>query len=197
MTTSHRSIHQQPSTPSRHIYQNEPTTLCLRNHDVLQVSSYPLRPPGSHISHDTRAQRSVANTHPHLHPHLSLSTPFCPSLTRYQPQSWVLTSAQSLPSPVCPLLPHIPSIIQFQANPPIPESSSSFSVSGSGCDKEDEADCKEFCGLSEQTATCSANGNKVTCSCKGGKSESNCEERCLLCKSRATPPAPPESWILF
>ncbi|KAH7310115.1 hypothetical protein BKA65DRAFT_519453 [Rhexocercosporidium sp. MPI-PUGE-AT-0058] len=60
-------------------------------------------------------------------------------------------------------------------------SSSSFSVSGSGCDKEDEADCKEFCGLSEQTATCSANGNKVTCSCKGGKSESNCEERCLLC----------------
>lgn|ERR1711964_511535 len=63
----------------------------------------------------------------------------------------------------------------------IATSSSSFSVSGSGCDKEDEADCKEFCGLSEQTATCTANGNKVTCSCKGGKSESNCEERCLLC----------------
>ncbi|PVH79751.1 hypothetical protein DL98DRAFT_515846 [Cadophora sp. DSE1049] len=61
------------------------------------------------------------------------------------------------------------------------KSSSSFSVSGSGCDKEDEADCREFCGLSEQTATCTANGNKVTCSCKGGKSESNCEERCLLC----------------
>ncbi|KAH7377938.1 hypothetical protein BKA64DRAFT_687569 [Cadophora sp. MPI-SDFR-AT-0126] len=61
------------------------------------------------------------------------------------------------------------------------KSSSSFSVTGSSCDKEDEADCKEFCGLSEQTATCTANGNKVTCSCKGGKSESNCEERCLLC----------------
>ncbi|CZR52623.1 uncharacterized protein PAC_02500 [Phialocephala subalpina] len=57
----------------------------------------------------------------------------------------------------------------------------SFSVSKSDCEKEDEDDCKEFCGLSEQTATCSANGNKVTCYCKGGKSESNCEERCLLC----------------
>ncbi|OWP06670.1 hypothetical protein B2J93_5149 [Marssonina coronariae] len=60
--------------------------------------------------------------------------------------------------------------------------SSSFSLTASSCEKEDEADCKEFCGLSEQTATCSANGNKITCSCKGGKTpESNCEERCLLC----------------
>ncbi|KAK6581826.1 hypothetical protein PZA11_005523 [Diplocarpon coronariae] len=59
---------------------------------------------------------------------------------------------------------------------------SSFSLTASSCEKEDEADCKEFCGLSEQTATCSANGNKITCSCKGGKTpESNCEERCLLC----------------
>ncbi|CZT07715.1 uncharacterized protein RCO7_10288 [Rhynchosporium graminicola] len=61
------------------------------------------------------------------------------------------------------------------------KSSTVFSVTGSSCEKEDESDCKEFCGMSEQTATCSANGNKVTCSCKGGKSESNCEERCLLC----------------
>ncbi|KAF2433556.1 hypothetical protein EJ08DRAFT_59037 [Tothia fuscella] len=51
----------------------------------------------------------------------------------------------------------------------------------SACDKEDESDCKEFCKLSEQTATCIASGNKITCSCRGGKSESNCEERCLLC----------------
>jgi len=57
----------------------------------------------------------------------------------------------------------------------------SFSVSESECDKEDVDDCKEFCSLSEQTATCKANGNKVTCFCKGGKSESNCEERCLFC----------------
>ncbi|TVY88704.1 hypothetical protein LAWI1_G005845 [Lachnellula willkommii] len=58
----------------------------------------------------------------------------------------------------------------------------SFSISKSDCEKEDADDCKEFCDLSEQTATCSANGNKVTCSCKGGKSGgSNCEERCLLC----------------
>jgi len=57
----------------------------------------------------------------------------------------------------------------------------SFTVSKSDCDKEDEDDCKEFCGLSEQTGTCKADGNKVTCYCKGGKSESNCEERCLLC----------------
>ncbi|KAK0101023.1 hypothetical protein ONS95_012989 [Cadophora gregata] len=75
--------------------------------------------------------------------------------------------------------------IQFVAVDAVPVSnmakSSFFAVSGSVCDKEDEADCKEFCGLSEQTATCTANGNKVTCSCKGGKSESNCEERCLLC----------------
>ncbi|KAF4628615.1 hypothetical protein G7Y89_g9534 [Cudoniella acicularis] len=56
----------------------------------------------------------------------------------------------------------------------------SFSISTSDCEKEDEDDCKEFCGLSEQTATCSANGNKVTCSCKGGKSGTNCEERCFL-----------------
>ncbi|KAF8865645.1 hypothetical protein BDZ45DRAFT_736213 [Acephala macrosclerotiorum] len=57
----------------------------------------------------------------------------------------------------------------------------SFSVSKTDCEKEDEDDCKEFCGLSAQTATCSANGNKVTCYCKGGKSDSKCEERCLLC----------------
>jgi hypothetical protein len=56
----------------------------------------------------------------------------------------------------------------------------SFSVSKSDCDKEDEDDCKEFCGLSEQTGTCKADGNKVTCYCKGGKSDSNCEERCLF-----------------
>ncbi len=62
-----------------------------------------------------------------------------------------------------------------------------FSVTKSDCEKEDEDDCKEFCGLSEQTGTCSANGNKVTCFCKGGKSGgSNCEERCFLCMSRAT-----------
>ena len=59
-----------------------------------------------------------------------------------------------------------------------------YSVSKSDCEKEDEDDCKEFCSLSEQTGTCKANGNKVTCYCKGGKSESNCEERCLLCMSR-------------
>lgn len=58
-------------------------------------------------------------------------------------------------------------------------------ISKSDCEKEDEDDCKEFCGLAQQTATCSANGNKVTCFCKGGKSESKCEERCLLCMSRA------------
>ncbi|KAL2067807.1 hypothetical protein VTL71DRAFT_15903 [Oculimacula yallundae] len=63
----------------------------------------------------------------------------------------------------------------------IAKSSTSFTTLGSSCEKEDEADCKEFCSLSQQTSTCSANGNKVTCSCKGGKSESNCEERCLLC----------------
>jgi len=63
----------------------------------------------------------------------------------------------------------------------------SFS-STSSCEKEDEEDCKEFCELSEQTATCTASGNKVTCSCRGGKSESNCEERCLLCKSYANFP---------
>ncbi|RDW90925.1 hypothetical protein BP5796_02090 [Coleophoma crateriformis] len=57
----------------------------------------------------------------------------------------------------------------------------SFAVSKSDCEKEDEDDCKEFCGLSDQTATCAANGNKVTCFCKGGKSETNCEERCLFC----------------
>ncbi|TVY68788.1 hypothetical protein LSUE1_G006999 [Lachnellula suecica] len=58
----------------------------------------------------------------------------------------------------------------------------SFSVAKSDCEKEDEADCKEFCGMSEQTSTCAANGNKVTCYCKGGKApDSNCEERCLLC----------------
>lgn len=62
---------------------------------------------------------------------------------------------------------------------------SSFSVSGNACDKESEVDCKEFCGTSEQTGTCTADGNKITCSCKGGKApDSNCEERCLLCKSR-------------
>ncbi|KAE9363805.1 hypothetical protein N431DRAFT_564388 [Stipitochalara longipes BDJ] len=55
-----------------------------------------------------------------------------------------------------------------------------FSVK-SDCEKEDEDDCTEFCSLLEQTSTCKANGNKVTCFCKGGKSESNCEERCLLC----------------
>lgn len=56
-----------------------------------------------------------------------------------------------------------------------------FNTLGS-CEKEDEADCKEFCGASEQSATCSADGNKVTCYCKGGKApEQNCEERCLLC----------------
>lgn len=59
-------------------------------------------------------------------------------------------------------------------------------ASKSDCDKEDEEDCKEFCSLTEQTATCSANGNKVTCYCKGGKGgSSNCEERCLFCTSRA------------
>ncbi|PMD50111.1 uncharacterized protein K444DRAFT_621493 [Hyaloscypha bicolor E] len=58
----------------------------------------------------------------------------------------------------------------------------SFTVSrSSDCEQEDEDDCTEFCSLLEQTATCRANGNKVTCFCKGGKSESNCEERCLLC----------------
>jgi len=56
-----------------------------------------------------------------------------------------------------------------------------FLVSKSDCEKEDEDNCKEFCGSLEQTSTCSANGNKVTCFCKGGKSDSNCEERCLLC----------------
>ena len=61
----------------------------------------------------------------------------------------------------------------------------SFLASKSDCEKEDEDDCKEFCGLSEQTGTCRADGNKVTCYCKGGKSDSNCEERCLLCMSRA------------
>ena len=58
----------------------------------------------------------------------------------------------------------------------------------SDCETEDEDDCTEFCSLLEQTATCRANGNKVTCFCKGGKSESNCEERCLLCMSRAPLP---------
>ncbi|KAJ5038732.1 uncharacterized protein L3040_006412 [Drepanopeziza brunnea f. sp. 'multigermtubi'] len=29
---------------------------------------------------------------------------------------------------------------------------SSFGISATGCDAEDEADCKEFCHLSEQTA---------------------------------------------
>ncbi|RDW58238.1 hypothetical protein BP6252_13649 [Coleophoma cylindrospora] len=57
----------------------------------------------------------------------------------------------------------------------------SFAVANTDCEKEDEDDCKEFCGLSDQTATCAATGNKVTCSCKGGKSETNCEERCLFC----------------
>jgi len=57
----------------------------------------------------------------------------------------------------------------------------SFTVSKSDCEKEDEDDCKEFCSLLEQTSTCKASDNKVTCYCKGGKSESNCEERCLLC----------------
>ncbi|PMD47698.1 hypothetical protein L207DRAFT_561140 [Hyaloscypha variabilis F] len=56
-----------------------------------------------------------------------------------------------------------------------------FSALKSDCEKEDEDDCTEFCSLLEQTSTCAANGNKVTCYCKGGKSESNCEERCLLC----------------
>jgi hypothetical protein len=61
----------------------------------------------------------------------------------------------------------------------------SFTVSrSSDCEQEDEDDCTEFCSLLEQTATCRASGNKVTCFCKGGKSESNCEERCLLCMSR-------------
>ncbi|TVY51019.1 hypothetical protein LCER1_G006488 [Lachnellula cervina] len=61
----------------------------------------------------------------------------------------------------------------------------SFSTSNSDCEKEDADDCKEFCELSEQTPTCSANGNKVTCSCKGGKSGggTNCEERCMPDKS--------------
>jgi len=36
----------------------------------------------------------------------------------------------------------------------------SFSVSKSDCEKEDEDDCKEFCGISEQTATCSAKETK-------------------------------------
>ncbi|KUJ13884.1 uncharacterized protein LY89DRAFT_687220 [Mollisia scopiformis] len=62
-----------------------------------------------------------------------------------------------------------------------PFRAASFSATASSCEKEDEDDCKEFCGLSEQTATCKANGNKITCFCKGGKSESKCEERCLLC----------------
>jgi hypothetical protein len=65
---------------------------------------------------------------------------------------------------------------------------SSFASPRSACDTEDEDDCKEFCKASEQTATCTANGKKITCSCKGGKSESNCEERCLLCKSHDTSP---------
>jgi hypothetical protein len=60
-----------------------------------------------------------------------------------------------------------------------------FKISESDCEKEDEDDCTEFCSLLQQTATCKAKGNKVTCFCKGGKSESNCEERCLLCMSRA------------
>ena len=60
-----------------------------------------------------------------------------------------------------------------------------FSASKSDCDKEDEEDCKGFCEALEQTSTCAARGNKVTCYCKGGKSESNCEERCLLCMSCA------------
>ncbi|TVY38867.1 hypothetical protein LOCC1_G005819 [Lachnellula occidentalis] len=37
----------------------------------------------------------------------------------------------------------------------------SFSHSSSECEKEDAADCKEFCEAAEQTATCSANGNKA------------------------------------
>jgi hypothetical protein len=60
-----------------------------------------------------------------------------------------------------------------------------FSVAKSDCEKEDEDDCKEYCSLTQTTGTCRADGNKVTCYCKGGKSESNCEERCLLCMSRA------------
>lgn len=60
-----------------------------------------------------------------------------------------------------------------------------FSASKSDCDKEDEEDCKSFCEAAEQTSTCAARGDKITCYCKGGKSESNCEERCLLCMSGA------------
>jgi len=52
----------------------------------------------------------------------------------------------------------------------------------SACDKEDDADCTEFCKLNGQTSSCVAAGNKITCRCEGGKGgESNCEERCLLC----------------
>jgi hypothetical protein len=60
-----------------------------------------------------------------------------------------------------------------------------FMVSKTDCEKEDEADCKDFCGQLEQTSACKASGNKVTCFCKGGKGgESKCEERCLFCMSR-------------
>ncbi|KAG9247339.1 hypothetical protein BJ878DRAFT_573283 [Calycina marina] len=62
------------------------------------------------------------------------------------------------------------------------ERSASFAHASSECEKEDAADCQEFCELSQLTATCAAKGNKITCYCKGGKSgESNCEERCLFC----------------
>lgn len=71
--------------------------------------------------------------------------------------------------------------IIVDSEPAVFKASPSFLVSKSDCEKEDEDDCKEFCGLSEQTGTCRADGNKVTCYCKGGKSDSNCEERCLLC----------------
>ncbi|KAK2623974.1 hypothetical protein QTJ16_006608 [Diplocarpon rosae] len=88
----------------------------------------------------------------------------------------MLASALSVDRPSDGEVVELPQVVTTNFKSP------SFLVSGSECDKEDEADCKEFCGLSEQTSTCSANGNKITCSCKGGKTpESNCEERCLLC----------------
>lgn len=81
---------------------------------------------------------------------------------------------------------YVTPLLLTPANTPSNHPKASFlSSPTSACEKEDEADCKEFCELSDQTSTCIAAGNKITCSCKGGKKESNCEERCLLCKSHA------------
>lgn len=150
----------------------------ILQHDVLQVSLNSFGPVGASNSDDGRAQGQEL-----LKIWLGTST-YAIAVQAHEEMSILVEAdvgASGVRSTQAPLYSRVYLTVPNHFIVP------SFLVSKSGCEKEDEDDCKEFCGLVEQTATCSANGNKVTCFCKGGKSESNCEERCLLCMSRATP----------